>query len=237
MYTIFFTGEAQENITSDQLKINLSKLFKTDLSKIEKMFVGKPVSVKKNVTIDIAKKYQQAMINAGAKVYVKANKIQVDKVQVNKVSPPLEKPVSEQISSGLAGLISYNKNIEEGVVSDNSLLSASTESLEEFSDHEVNFHMPDLEAYSMSEADEGSLEEYTKDVVSQEINDISYLDITDKNDRPLSDQERINNPVEIPNTEHLEMSQAEQGSLEEFAEEVEEFDDSKLPKMELQDSY
>jgi hypothetical protein len=270
-YAIFFTGEAQENITIDQLKINLSKLFKTEQSKLEKIFIGKAVCVKKNVTIEVAKKYQQAMINAGAKVFVKA--IAIEKVKQN----------SDQISSGLAGLINYNKNTEENSASsstlssdavekqvnqdeaiDNSIMSASTESLEEFTQQvdnyqmpdlskfslssdkdssfeafdepDVNFEMPDLDAYSLSEVNQGSFAQYTKKVVAKEIQDISYMDITDQTDRPLSDQDIIKSPVKIPNTGHLLLSQAEQGSLEEFTPESETFDASNLSKLELQDS-
>lgn len=256
-YSIYFTGEAHDYVTVDQLKENLSLLFKMDLSKIEKLFTGKPTIIKKSITREEAKKYHQALTKAGARVVVK--EIVTQKVQKQKQIK--EKPTASQnagpLNSGLAGLINYNQNNvqqEEKQIIDSqsdkktepnttdsdltnqglTLSLANTGSLEEFSVHDTEFIAPDLSAYTLNEANTGSLEEYAEKVIAVEIADISYMDITDQNDRPLSDQSVEQEPVVLPDIEQLSISAVESGTLQEFTEHPEALDTTDFTDLQLE---
>ena len=64
-YQIIFSGQTVDGIDTAQAKANLSKLYKTDVSKIEKLFQGKRVVLKKNLNEDTALGYLTTLKNAG----------------------------------------------------------------------------------------------------------------------------------------------------------------------------
>jgi len=61
------------------------------------------------------------------------------------------------------------------------------------------------------------------------------MDITDQNDRPLSDQNIKPQTVELPDIDQLTMSQPESGSLEEFKERPEPLDTTNFSDLKLED--
>jgi len=65
-YTIVFTGEINPAFTQSTVVNNLAVLFKKDSIFIEKLFRGKPVTIKRDLELESAKKYHTAMNNAGA---------------------------------------------------------------------------------------------------------------------------------------------------------------------------
>ncbi len=64
-YQIIVDGTLTEGTHPDEAKKRLAALFKTSLEKIEPMFSGKPVTIKKGVNAESAKKYMQALKQAG----------------------------------------------------------------------------------------------------------------------------------------------------------------------------
>lgn len=64
-YQIIFSGQTVDGIDTAQAKANLSKLYKTDVSKIEKLFQGKRVVLKKNLNEDTALGYLTTLKKAG----------------------------------------------------------------------------------------------------------------------------------------------------------------------------
>jgi len=64
-YQITFSGQTVDGMDTAQAKANLCKLYKTDISKIEKLFQGKRVVLKKNLTEDAALNYLTTLKNAG----------------------------------------------------------------------------------------------------------------------------------------------------------------------------
>ncbi|GLK90988.1 DUF805 domain-containing protein [Pseudomonas turukhanskensis] len=68
-YKIVFTGELMPTATLDAVKDNLARLFKSDRDKIDGLFTGNPVALKRDLTDAEADKYVGALQNAGAKVY------------------------------------------------------------------------------------------------------------------------------------------------------------------------
>ncbi len=68
-YKIVFAGELMPAAALDAVKDNLARLFKSDLAKIDALFTGSPVALKRDLSDAEADKYIGALQNAGAKVY------------------------------------------------------------------------------------------------------------------------------------------------------------------------
>ena len=71
-YTIYFRGETLNNLAPALAKQNLAQLFKLPPEKIEPLFSGQTVALKKNIDQATADKFQMALKNAGLKVYLQA---------------------------------------------------------------------------------------------------------------------------------------------------------------------
>lgn len=70
-YDIYFRGESLEGFETDQVKRNIAQLFKAPPEKVAALFSGKVVALKKGLDKPTAAKFQQALKNAGAKIYIK----------------------------------------------------------------------------------------------------------------------------------------------------------------------
>lgn len=70
-YDVVFSGKLVEGAAEDQVKANVAKLFKVEVAKIERLFTGSPVMIKKGVDEQTARKYLVAMKKAGAICEVK----------------------------------------------------------------------------------------------------------------------------------------------------------------------
>ena len=65
-FEVVFKGKLVEGAEADQVKARVAALFKVDVSKVERLFSGATVSIKKGVDEQTAKKYQLALQKAGA---------------------------------------------------------------------------------------------------------------------------------------------------------------------------
>ena len=65
-YNVIFRGEITEGQDIEKVRQNLAKLFKVNSEKIERLFSGKSVTIKKNADHTTAMKYRAAMEKAGA---------------------------------------------------------------------------------------------------------------------------------------------------------------------------
>ena len=79
-YSIMFAGEVLPDFTLDTVKANLASLFKSDLSKIEALFSGQPVPLKRDLASAEADKYLAALQRAGAKVSKQSEGLQLSLV-------------------------------------------------------------------------------------------------------------------------------------------------------------
>lgn len=68
-YKIVFTGELMPDVAADSVKDNLARLFRSDRSKIEALFSGAAVALKRDLTEADADKYMAALQQAGARVH------------------------------------------------------------------------------------------------------------------------------------------------------------------------
>ncbi len=67
-YKIVFDGELMPGASTDTVKDNLARLFKSDRSKIDSLFGGRPVALKRDLDSVEADKYLAALQQAGARV-------------------------------------------------------------------------------------------------------------------------------------------------------------------------
>lgn len=67
-YKIVFEGELMPGAALDSVKENLARLFKSDADKIDALFSGRPVALKRDLEDGEADKYLAALQRAGAKV-------------------------------------------------------------------------------------------------------------------------------------------------------------------------
>jgi len=65
-FEVVFNGKVVEGASVDQVKQNVAKLFKVEVAKVERLFSGARVVIKKGVDESTAKKYQMALHKAGA---------------------------------------------------------------------------------------------------------------------------------------------------------------------------
>lgn len=73
-FDLVFTGELVPGADLAEVKGNLSRLFKMDPARVELLFSGKPVVLKRGLDMDAAGKYRIAMKKAGARINTVANR-------------------------------------------------------------------------------------------------------------------------------------------------------------------
>ena len=81
-FAVVFTGKIVAGVDLALVKTNLAQLFKIQAEQVTRLFTGKPVTVKKGLDEETAKKYQAALKKAGALCAV------VDLEAVAKSAPP-----------------------------------------------------------------------------------------------------------------------------------------------------
>ncbi|HWV15863.1 MAG TPA: hypothetical protein VN030_10570 [Cellvibrio sp.] len=72
-YNILFRGDIVLGFQLSDVKLRLQQLFKADEAKINALFTGRPVVLKRNLDIVGAEKYRKALLQAGAQVEVVAD--------------------------------------------------------------------------------------------------------------------------------------------------------------------
>lgn len=116
-FNLFFDGKIIEGYTTDQVKANLARLFKKDLQTIEKLFLGKPVLIKKALPRAVALKYKKAFVNAGAKCrFVPISptaKVQSQKQKAPSDKQQKAKPHIEQASQPETGPIKEQSPVHQ----------------------------------------------------------------------------------------------------------------------------
>lgn len=77
VYDIYFQGEALEGFDINVVKQNMAKLFQANAQTLTALFSGKTVLLKKDLNKDDALKYQTLLKKAGAKIVIKARRVDV----------------------------------------------------------------------------------------------------------------------------------------------------------------
>jgi len=100
-YNIIFEGEAADGVDTETAKGNLQNLFKADRATVDRLFSVKRTVLKKDVSADVAKKYQAALANAGVRFSIEPELVE-DLSLEPMAPPPAEEPVPAE-KSGAEG--------------------------------------------------------------------------------------------------------------------------------------
>lgn len=79
LFDLIFQGEIVKNIDERLARKNVQQLFKIPAAKIDALFSGKPVVLKRGLNMDVANKYRVAIKKAGAVVNVVAQAAPIQK--------------------------------------------------------------------------------------------------------------------------------------------------------------
>lgn len=101
LYDLVYKGELVPGFELEQVKKNLQVLFRIDAAKIEVLFSGKAIPLKKGLDFAAVNKYRVAMKKAGARVDVIES--QTAKVDAVKPSTPASQKASELGQSKIQG--------------------------------------------------------------------------------------------------------------------------------------
>ena len=227
-YNLIFQGQIIEGASLDEVKSNVARLFKADAGKTAALFSGKPIVIKKNLDTEAAKKYLAVLKKAGA--VVKAVKVEdsshtPDNTPIEPVKAPPTTPASGGLSAGLASLV-YNKPATEqpkpAAPTPPSPVS-ETVAQQEATTTETATPKPEkqtveTEASSglqLAPANEGVLNEsYQTEAV--DIPDIGHLTMSEAETGSLEEFAHKPEPIDLPDISNLTMSEANSGSLEGF---------------------
>lgn len=69
-YAVVFRGDIQMGFALAKVKENLKKVFKVDDARIENLFSGKPIHLKRHLSLEQAQHYQNILKQAGAMVSI-----------------------------------------------------------------------------------------------------------------------------------------------------------------------
>ncbi len=70
-YEVIFRGDLLAGQSVIEVKQRLAQLFNADATRIDQMFSGKPVVVKRNLDMETAERYQSTLLKAGALVDIR----------------------------------------------------------------------------------------------------------------------------------------------------------------------
>lgn len=69
-FDLYYRGDLLDGYFADFVKVDMARLFKVDLDRIEPYFSGEPQTIKLNVDRATAAKYQKALLGIGARLLV-----------------------------------------------------------------------------------------------------------------------------------------------------------------------
>ena len=73
LFEVAFSGQVSEGANVDEVKAKVGKMFNADAAKLEQLFSGKRIVIKKNIDQATAHKYKIALNRAGAECEVKSS--------------------------------------------------------------------------------------------------------------------------------------------------------------------
>ncbi len=94
LFNIVFKGELVRSFEIDTVKKNLGQLFKIDGAKVDALFSGRAVVLKRNLNFENANKYRVAIKKAGARVDVEP--VSAEKTAAAETPKPKTQPSSGQ---------------------------------------------------------------------------------------------------------------------------------------------
>ena len=175
-YEVIFRGDLLAGQSVIEVKQRLAQLFNADATRIDQMFSGKPVVVKRNLDMGTAERYQSSLLKAGALVDIRP-------ATINEAVSE-EKPVDS--SNNDSGLIQEPESEQyqqpqEQVLEDVDFDVAPVGADVLFPEDKKDFTPVDVDTSSLTIAETGSdvlADENKKEFVPQDV-DTSSLSIDD----------------------------------------------------------
>jgi len=100
-FKIVFEGQLRTGVDLETARLNLAQLFKSDVSSMDRLFTGKPVTVKRGLTRDDAQRYLKALNDAGVEANIESEQPVSWKLEEIE-QPAASRPVFEPASSPYA---------------------------------------------------------------------------------------------------------------------------------------
>ena len=214
-YNIYFTGKSRDGVSKTQLQQNLIRLFKIDVSKIQALFCGKPVIIKKNLPKAQLHKYCQALQKAGARIVVKEIKpVSVPttpNTTLDKTQPPPSSNTQENSNNngfanpGLANLVNFNQVTGASTQPTPTQTPTNTQSIQ--STPPVQYSPTASQSSDdklLLPANSGSLEEFSRQNKTFEMPDVSAYQTEQEFD--LSEFSPKKTPLELPDISYMDIT-------------------------------
>ena len=61
LYKVVFNGILKDGVSIDEVQSRLATAFKMSPEKVQRLFTGKPFTIKTDVSLNVAQKYQKAL--------------------------------------------------------------------------------------------------------------------------------------------------------------------------------
>jgi len=247
LYNLIFQGEIIDGTSLEEVKSNISRLFKADADKTAQLFSGKPIVIKKNLDEESSKKYLSILNKAGAVIQQVPLQSTISPVEINsQTQKPIKKhqktptvqnsnTLSGGLSAGLSALVNYNQPIPTPVESTAEITTEHEQTTAE-PEKTNNTFIPSSDVAAVTETEIIQSPEISqglqlapenapalsseKNIEAVEIGDISHLSMSEALSGSLQEFTPEVTPAELPDISELSMSEALSGSLEEFAQQV-----------------
>lgn len=174
-FDIYFSGALMQDASPEQARAAVGKMFKLEGKKLEHLFSGRPVCIKKAVSVEKANKYRAAFREAGALV---------DIVLHGQQPPVKKKPADSDKKAASAPL---------------TMFPPGTGSLEDFSISQPPIDIPDINWIELNER--GTLLDQTPAPTPLVI-DTSALSSDQASLKAFSVYKQ---PVDLPSIAHLKL--------------------------------
>lgn len=236
LYNLIFQGEIIDGTSLEEVKSNISRLFKADADKTAQLFSGKPIIIKKNLDEESSKKYLSILNKAGAviqQVPLQSTTSPVETISQtqepiikHQETPPVQNSNTSSggLSAGLSALVNYNQPIPTPVDSTaepektNNTFTSSSD-VAAVTETEIT-QSPEISQGLQLAPENAPALSSEKDIKAVEIGDISHLSMSEALSGSLQEFTPEVTPAELPDISELSMSEALSGSLEEFAQQV-----------------
>jgi uncharacterized membrane protein YhaH (DUF805 family) len=96
-FKIVFEGDLRNGVELQTAMLNLAELFKSDMVAVERLFGGKPVTVKRGLTYDDAHRYLKALNDAGVQARIEAEAplaLSLEEIEEPHARPPTFEPAA-----------------------------------------------------------------------------------------------------------------------------------------------
>lgn len=193
-FDVYFSGEILEGYEIDQVKQAVGELFRLSGPKLEALFAGIPVRVKKNLSVEKAGRFRKVFLESGALVQI---------VPAGQ-EPPSEPaaPVPPRASATRTTRNSRGSGLE----------LAPMEPLET----ESNTKKPAIDTSSLSLDDSSGVEQQPPAAREAPLPDISHLSMAAPDEGKKEETDK-GTQAPLPDISHLEAAPPDSGSLEDCA--------------------